>query len=100
MAIMGFITIFMMASSFGIHLSLSIMMDDLCARASDFITQPENVTLGATADQALQIILTCLRNGKFSLLCLFYLYHSFHCFFVLFNNKDKLQSQINPINQL
>lgn len=65
MGIMGFITIFMMASSFGIHLAVSIMMDDLCARASNFIQQPQNVTLSPTADTALQIILTCLRNGSF-----------------------------------
>jgi hypothetical protein len=62
---MGFITIFVMASSFGIHLSVSLMMDDMCARASDFITQPQNVTQSPTADQALQIILICLRNGEF-----------------------------------
>jgi hypothetical protein len=41
------------------------MMDDLCARASDFITQSDNTSFGTSADQALQIILTCLRNGKF-----------------------------------
>jgi hypothetical protein len=58
-AILGLICAFIMACSFGIHLPLSVFVDDLCFTVRTFLQNPrEN-------NPVLNFFLTCIQNGSY-----------------------------------
>jgi hypothetical protein len=58
LGIMSLITVFFMASGFGLHVPVSLVMDDFCQKIDDYLTANDT-------SSELGILLSCINDGTF-----------------------------------